>query len=215
MSRTHQPARWARTRRPVPGARTLAVVLCVSSLGLAGCSADVTGDPVADAARAPSSSSVAAPPSSASTKPTEPAEVTIPSIGVQSSLMRLGLNEDSTVEVPPAEEGMTAGWYTGGAVPGDPGAAVIIGHNDTRFGKAVFHDLGKLTKGADIAVRDAAGKTAHFTVTDTENVSKNAFPTNKVYGATSDRALRLITCSGAFDSQGHTVDNLIVYATLR
>ena len=52
---------------------------------------------------------------------------------------------------------MTAGWYTGGAVPGEVGAAVIIGHNDTRFGKAVFHDLKKITKGADITVTDASG----------------------------------------------------------
>ncbi len=31
--------------------------------------------------------------------------------------MELGLNADGTVEVPPAEKGMTAGWYRGGSVP--------------------------------------------------------------------------------------------------
>ncbi|GAA2924491.1 MULTISPECIES: class F sortase [Streptomycetaceae] len=144
-----------------------------------------------------------------------PTQVTIPSIGVTSELMRLGLNADGTVEVPPAEKGMTAGWYAGGAVPGEPGAAVLIGHNDTRFGKAVFHDLRKITKGADIAVLDGSGKRTHFTVTGTETVSKNAFPTRKVYGATSERVLRLVTCDGSFDAAGHPVDNLIVYATLR
>lgn len=152
-----------------------------------------------------------------STAPEEravPAEVAVPSLGIVSSLMELGLNTDGTVEVPPAEKGMTAGWYTGGAVPGEVGAAVIIGHNDTRFGKAVFHDLKKITKGADITVTDASGDAAHFTVTDTESVGKNAFPTEKVYGPTQDRALRLITCDGDFDAQGHPVNNLIVYATL-
>ncbi|MBJ3810323.1 class F sortase [Streptomyces flavofungini] len=144
-----------------------------------------------------------------------PVHVAVPSIGVSSSLMRLGLNADRTVEVPPPDKGMTAGWYTGGAVPGQRGAAVIIGHNDTRFGKAVFHDLKKLRTGADIAVRDARGKTTHFRVTRTETVDKQAFPTNRVYGATRSRALRLITCDGAFDKQGHPVDNLIVYATAR
>lgn len=207
MSRTHQRARWA---------RTLATVVSIGCLGLTGCSAESAGKTSADSAasgaasRTPSS----APSLPASTKSIEPADVSIPSIGVKSSLMRLGLNADRTVEVPPAEKGMTAGWYTGGAVPGEPGAAVIIGHNETRFGKAVFQDLGKLTKGADIVVRDATGKSSHFTVTAREIVKKNAFPTDRVYGATNDRDLRLITCSGAFDSEGHPVDNLIVYATL-
>ncbi|MFJ2174003.1 class F sortase [Streptomyces sp. NPDC101062] len=148
------------------------------------------------------------------TRPAAPAKVDIPSIGITSSLMDLGLNADGTVEVPPAEKGMTAGWYTGAAVPGETGASVIIGHNDTRFGRAVFHDLKKITKGADITVTDERGKAAHFTVTDTESVDKDSFPTDKVYGPTDDRALRLITCDGDFDAQGHPVKNLIVYATL-
>nr|WP_203609313.1 class F sortase [Streptomyces anulatus] len=143
-----------------------------------------------------------------------PAHVSIPSIGVRSALMRLGLNADGTVEVPPAEKGMTAGWYTGGSAPGAPGPAVLIGHNDTRFGRAVFHDLKKIRAGAEVLVRDAAGKTLRFTVTGKETVDKKAFPTEKVYGPTKDSTLRLITCDGEFDAEGHPVDNLIVYGAL-
>ncbi|MFE1823302.1 class F sortase [Streptomyces anulatus] len=143
-----------------------------------------------------------------------PAHVSIPSIGVRSALMELGLNADGTVEVPPAEKGMTAGWYTGGSAPGAPGPAVLIGHNDTRFGRAVFHDLKKIRKGAEVLVRDTAGKTLRFTVTGKETVDKKAFPTEKVYGPTKDSTLRLITCDGEFDAQGHPVDNLIVYGAL-
>lgn len=144
-----------------------------------------------------------------------PTEVTIPSIGVSSTLMSLGLNKDGTVEVPPAEQGMTAGWYTGRPAPGQPGPAVIIGHNSTRHGPAVFEKLHQLREGARIDVRDASGGTSRFTVTSTETVSKKAFPTERVYGATSERVLRLITCDGDFDAEGHPVDNLIVYAELR
>jgi sortase (surface protein transpeptidase) len=163
-------------------------------------------------ARTPSFRSSAAPEAE---QPAAPTQVAIPSIGVTSSLMRLGLNADGTVEVPPAEKGMTAGWYTGGAIPGERGAAVVIGHNDTRFGRAVFHDLKKIGKGADIVIRNERGQVAHFTVTGTESVSKKAFPTKKVYGTTNGRVLRLVTCDGTFDAQGHPVNNLIVYATLR
>ncbi|MEU6499826.1 class F sortase [Streptomyces californicus] len=143
-----------------------------------------------------------------------PVEVSIPSIGVRSTLMKLGLNADGTVEVPPADKGMTVGWYRGGSVPGAPGPAVLIGHNDTRFGRAVFHDLKTVREGAEVLVRNEAGKTLRYTVTGKEAVSKKAFPTQKVYGPSKDSTLRLITCDGEFDAEGHTVDNLIVYGSL-
>ncbi|MFI1190319.1 class F sortase [Streptomyces californicus] len=143
-----------------------------------------------------------------------PVEVSIPSIGVRSTLMTLGLNADGTVEVPPADKGMTVGWYRGGSVPGAPGPAVLIGHNDTRFGRAVFHDLKTVREGAEVLVRNEAGRTLRYTVTGKEAVSKKAFPTQKVYGPSKDSTLRLITCDGEFDAEGHTVDNLIVYGSL-
>jgi sortase (surface protein transpeptidase) len=204
-----------RTSRP--GRPTLLLTLaCLGTttlFALTGCSAAVEPRPAA----APKTAAEGTPPpassSSANTRPEAPVHLTIPSIGVDSDVMRLGLNTDGTVEVPPSDKGMTTGWYSGGPVPGAPGPAVLIGHNDTRYGRAVFHDLKKIAKGADIAVRDAAGKEVHFKVTGRETADKKAFPTERVYGRTEGRALRLITCDGAFDAQGHTLDNLIVYAT--
>ncbi|MEW2487635.1 class F sortase [Streptomyces sp. NPDC048411] len=190
----------------------LTTLACLTLALVTGCTSHAAEPP--PPARSPTHSPTA-PASRRAEQPAVPTQVAIPSIGVTSSLMPLGLNADGTVEVPPAEKGMTAGWYTGGAIPGERGAAVLIGHNDTRFGRAVFHDLKKIGKGADVVVRNERGQTTHFTVTGTESVSKKAFPTKKVYGTTDDRALRLITCDGAFDAQGHPVDNLIVYATAR
>ncbi|MFE6037336.1 class F sortase [Streptomyces sp. NPDC056452] len=203
MPRTAQAFR----RALIPSAAAVLILV-----PLTGCSSSGAAQPPA----AVTSASGAAKPPNASESPNAPAptQLSIPSIGVTSQLMRLGLNADGTVEVPPADKGMTAGWYAGGAVPGEPGAAVVIGHNDTRFGKAVFHDLKKIAKGADITVVNGLGRQTHFTVTGTETVSKSAFPSEKVYGETSDRVLRLITCDGSFDAEGHPVDNLIVYAKL-
>ncbi|NED14304.1 class F sortase [Streptomyces sp. SID9124] len=192
-------------RTPLAAALTLTALVALTA-----CSGTDPA-PAPSPSNPPASSTTAGKPAPAATAQ-PPAHVSIPSLGVDSDVMRLGLNPDRTVEVPPADKGMTTGWYTGSAVPGEPGAAVLIGHNDTRYGRAVFHDLRKITKGADIAIRDAAGKTTHFEVTARETVSKNAFPTARVYGRTTDRALRLITCDGAFDTNGHPVDNLIVYA---
>ncbi|MEU5419520.1 class F sortase [Streptomyces sp. NPDC001407] len=145
----------------------------------------------------------------------EPSRISIPDIGVRSRLLRLGLNKDDSVQAPPQEKGMTAGWYTGSAKPGTPGAAVIIGHSGTRDGKAVFHDLGKVNKGTAIDIERGDGKVLRFSVTGTETVDRNAFPKRKVYGSTSDRVLRLVTCAGDPDSEGHPARNLIVYATLQ
>lgn len=210
MSRTTHIFRQRRT--------ALAVYACLalSVPTVTGCSDASPSQSPAAAAQTPTT--VVTPDADQSAEsPAEPAaqapvHVSIPSLGVDSDIMRLGLNTDGTVEVPPAEKGMTVGWYTGGPVPGEQGPAVLIGHNDTRFGRAVFHDLKKITKGADITVRDAKGAEVHFAVTGRETASKTAFPTNRVYGPTDDRALRLVTCDGAFDAQGHPVDNLIVYA---
>ncbi|MFD3513037.1 class F sortase [Streptomyces sp. NPDC058657] len=183
------------------------------SLSLSGCSTDAppTAPTARPAATAETTASRAAE-EAAPSRSGRPVQLSIPSIGVQSDIMRLGLNADGTVEVPPADKGMTTGWYTGGPAPGAPGPAVLIGHNETRNGRAVFHDLKKIVKGADITVRDERGTTVRFKVTGRETVKKNAFPTERVYGPTQSRALRLITCDGAFDAQGHPVDNLIVYA---
>ncbi|MFD0384026.1 sortase domain-bontaining protein [Streptomyces stramineus] len=56
------------------------------------------------------------------------------------------------------------------------------------------------------------GKVLHFSVTGKEKVDERAFPARKVYGRTSERALRLVTCGG--DAAGHAVRHLVVYAAL-
>ncbi|HUX71136.1 MAG TPA: class F sortase, partial [Cellulomonadaceae bacterium] len=64
-----------------------------------------------------------------------PVRLQIPAIGVDSSLMALGLNSDGTMQVPPS--GFPAGWYTGAPTPGEIGPAIIAGHVDWN-GPAVF-----------------------------------------------------------------------------
>ncbi|MXG26470.1 class F sortase [Streptomyces sp. YIM 132580] len=198
------------SHRSRPAALLAALVACAALTACAG--PEPSSAASAPASSAPAPTATDGPP--AATDAPAPTEVAVPSLKIRSSLMRLGLNADGTVEVPPAEQGMKAGWYTGGAVPGRPGAAVLIGHNDTRFGRAVFHDLKDIHKGAAVLVRDGDGKSLRFTVTGKETVSKKAFPTERVYGATKGSTLRLVTCDGAFDAEGHPVDNLIVYAEL-
>jgi len=142
-----------------------------------------------------------------------PTRVTIPSIGVDSTLQPLSLQADNTLQTP--TEWGQAGWYAGGVRPGDPGPAVIAGHVDSRSGPAVFFRLRELNAGADVYITTQSGKTLHFVVDTSQRFPKDRFPTEAVYGPTPLPVLRLITCTGAFDAANHNyLDNLIVTAHL-
>lgn len=142
-----------------------------------------------------------------------PVRLKIPSIGVDSELMDLGLQADGSLEVPP--DGFPAGWYTGAPTPGELGPAIIAGHVDWGGQPGVFYDLRDLRPGDDIAVTREDGSTARFRVTRVEQFDKDAFPTQAVYGDLDHAGLRLITCGGAFDPTMRSYDdNLVVFAEL-
>jgi sortase (surface protein transpeptidase) len=139
--------------------------------------------------------------------------VTIPAIGVDSSLVPLGVDA-AGVLVPPADFAQ-AGWFAAGTVPGDVGPAVIAGHVDDYTGPAVFYRLEDLTAGDAVQVTRSDGRTVDFRVTRVAQYPKDAFATTEVYGPTPSPELRLITCGGTFDrSRRSYEDNVVVYADL-
>ncbi|MEW9528987.1 class F sortase [Microbispora sp. NPDC049125] len=140
-----------------------------------------------------------------------PKRIDIPALSLKAPLMKLGLSDEGDVELPPFDRPSTAGWYTGSAVPGEPGASVIIGHVDTKTAPAVFYRLRDLRKGALVKVARSDGETAEYRVDSVERVSKDSFPAERVY---AEDGLRLITCGGDFDWSRHEYrDNIIVYAS--
>ena len=142
-----------------------------------------------------------------------PEWIRIPAIGVSAPVIPLGLNSDRTLQVP-RDFGDT-GWFTGGPEPGERGAAVIVGHVDSRSGPAVFYRLRALRAGDMIRIRLKDGSGLRYVVTRGLSAPKNRFPTELVYARTEQPTLRLVTCDGAFDtSTGHYVDNYIVLAKI-
>jgi LPXTG-site transpeptidase (sortase) family protein len=156
---------------------------------------------------------IVAPPQSDTPAPVaSPVSLTIPLIGVQSTLVTLGLAADGALQVPSSTS--IAGWYTGSPRPGAIGSAVIVGHIDSLSGPGVFYRLPELRRGDDVYVKRSDGTTAEFRVTSVQTYLKDKFPTQTVYGPTPDAELRLITCGGAFDpATGHYLSNIVVYAT--
>ena len=199
----------------------VAALLATIAVGTAGCSGE------SRAAVAPSvspSSSVAPAPTptpSAVVPPVVEAEhlarsvpvrLQIAAIGVDSTLMALGLKDDGTMEVPP--RGFPAGWYTGAPTPGELGPAIIAGHVDWN-GPGVFYNLYKLKTGDQVTVTRKDGTRPVFRVTRVEQFPKDRFPTTLVYGNIEHAGLRLITCGGSFNRQtGHYEDNIVAFADL-
>ena len=186
---------------PIPGPRTPTLSDLVPSVG-----PSPSPDPTGNSEAAPSSGS--APMHAAA-----PVRLQVPSIGVDSTLVDLGLQADGTLEVP--EGAFPAGWYTGAPTPGEVGPAIIAGHVDWAGQPGVFFDLGDLSPGDAIVITREDGSTARFSVTRVERFDKSEFPTQEVYGDLDTAGLRLITCGGAFDQQTRSYrENVVIFAEL-
>lgn len=214
-------------RRTAP-VRAWCVLVAAALALLCGCQSDPparptpggTGQPAGTSA--PASSSV---PSSGGTAPATagahplarsvPVRLRIPAIGVDTSVMSLGLNSDGTVAVPPIEAHSPAGWYDGSPTPGVTGPSVILGHVTVgQYGDGVFLHLSKLAVDDRIEIGLKDGATATFAVDSVQTVAKAHFPTDRVYGNVDHPALRLITCGGSRITGSGYQDNVIVYASL-
>ena len=142
-----------------------------------------------------------------------PTWLSIPSLGIRTKLIHLGVNSNGTLQVP--KRTTVAGWYTGSPRPGTVGSAIIAGHVDSRTGPGIFFWLRTLHRGDRIYVGRADGTMAVFTVTRIRKFAKDDFPTAAVYGPVPDAELRLITCGGVFDrSLGSYLSNVVVFARL-
>lgn len=205
----------------------VAALVATVTVGATGCSGQksaAVAPPASATSRAqptpvPSTSSAAVP--SATSAPvvktaqlarSTPVRLQIASIGVDSTLMSLGLRTDGSMEVPAG--GFPAGWYAGGPTPGELGPAVIAGHVDMN-GPGVFYKLHDVKAGDQVTVTRSDGSKPVFRVTRVAQFLKDQFPTKLVYGNIDHAGLRLITCGGTFNSQtGHYEDNLVVFADL-
>jgi hypothetical protein len=204
----------ARGRVGWPGLTGFAGLVLLLAAGLGGCAASTGGGGgAAQAASAPRSAVADSFRSSRahSTVPV-PVRVRIPAAGVDSVLESLGRAADGTMALPSRPE--RTGWFSGGARPGQPGPAVIIGHVNWAHRPAVFFRLHELNPGDIVYVERADGSTARFRVTGKKWVPKSRFPTDQVFAPTLQPALRLVTCGGSFDYATRNYrDNVIVFAS--
>ena len=143
----------------------------------------------------------------------KPTKLRIAAIDVATPLPPIGLNSDDTITVP--DDPGVPGWYKYGVTPGEIGPSVIVGHVDSVKGPGIFWRLRELKAGQIVNVDREDGTVATFKISKVKNYPRGNFPTDLVYGASSDASLRIITCGGTFSSiTGKYSDNTIVFASL-
>jgi sortase (surface protein transpeptidase) len=142
-----------------------------------------------------------------------PIRLDIPSVKIDTDLLRLGLNTDGSLQVP--WKPLLAGWYEGSPTPGQLGPSIIAGHVDSwATGPAVFYRLGRVEVDARVRVTRADSSVAAFKVTAVRSYPKKSFPTNLVYGDVNRAELRLITCGNWNSTTQEYDNNVVVFARL-
>jgi LPXTG-site transpeptidase (sortase) family protein len=142
-----------------------------------------------------------------------PMRLRIPSIGLDTSALPVGLTSTKALDIP--ADGKRVGWYEYGPRPGLSGNAVIDGHRSTVAGPAIFQNLHNLTVGDLLYVTDDHGATRAFRVMQMASYYLDKAPLMQIFGPSSAIHLNLITCNGTWLPQAQTFDQrLIVYTSL-
>jgi uncharacterized membrane protein len=154
-------------------------------------------------------------------EPWQPAQLRIPAIQVNASVMDVGQTAQGLMDAPVSQAINSpywthVFWYAPGAAPGQTGNAVIAGHVDRVGGDpAVFWYLRNLTTGDDVYVTTVQGQTLHFVVNRAVAYPATASSSdvlNAVFGSATGHHLNLITCSGVWTGQGYD-QRLVVFTT--
>jgi len=133
-----------------------------------------------------------------------PRALYINKIGIAARVLPMSLNPDNSIQAP--VNIFDSGWYTGSVKPGEDGAMLIDGHSTTD-GRALFGKLDTLVTGDTIELEKGDGAKLTYKVVYKETVDKDAVDMKKAlrpYG-NAQRALNLITCSGAWNDAENTL----------
>ncbi|MFI0738714.1 class F sortase [Streptomyces sp. NPDC021100] len=146
-----------------------------------------------------------------------PQTLAIRAMGLRAPIEGHGLDPQGGVEAPPYDRPNTVAWYKDGPAPGAVGAAVLVGHVDTKTSRGVFYELSTAKPGLKVNVVRKDGSTAEFTVEDVAVVPRDHFDADKAYGPKDPKRaeLRLVTCGGEYDRERHEYTaNVVVSAYL-
>lgn len=163
----------------------------------------------------PESVPVVPPPTPSPMEPAQPMRLRIPAIDVDAPIMRVGMTDAVTMEVP--HNIRTVGWFGDSRYPGEnQGTVVLVGHRDGRNDpNGVFRELGSVDTGASLVLWDAHGSPWRYEVDTVELISRSEFAERAAEFFSLDGAERLVllTCGGTYDrARGGYQANVVVTA---
>ena len=136
-----------------------------------------------------------------------PVRLSIPSLDVSAEVRPVGY-DGTAMEVPRDAESI--GWFRFGAVPGEPGSAVLAGHVTWHGDRGPFFALGDLESGAEIHVEFSDGRVARFAAVSRATYAKPDLPTAQLFAQDIPPVLHLITCGGYYDRSSRSYDDNVV-----
>ncbi len=143
----------------------------------------------------------------AKTTPGTPMRLIIPAIGLDTSVVGLGIDKKGNMDVPSGKT-TNVGWYKYGTVPGNTGTAVFDAHVFAAFVK-----LNNLKNGDDIYVVTNKNQKLHFVVGNAETYKLSALKSDTLFGNNGGKNLNLITCAGKLTADRSTYDHRLIVFT--
>lgn len=138
-----------------------------------------------------------------------PVNVSIPSIGLNDAVQKMGILKNGELAVPSGNT-QNVGWYAAGTVPGQVGSAVFDAHVF-----AALKNLRNVSVGDSIYVTDADGTVLRFVVETTKVFKLGDLSANYLFNRADARRLTLITCAGQLTPDHSTyTERLVVSAVL-
>lgn len=143
----------------------------------------------------------------------QPRILHIEALNVKARILPMGVDSDNAMQAP--VNIYDAGWYTGSAEPGQPGAMVIDGHASGKTRQGLFAYLDTLTSSDIIKIERGDGAMLNYQVVRVDTVPLDEVDMAKAMRPYGDAAegITLITCTGQWLEDGQTYDHrVLVYA---
>ncbi|HVE92946.1 MAG TPA: class F sortase [Actinomycetota bacterium] len=142
----------------------------------------------------------------------EPASVSLPTLGEQAPIVRVGVNLKGEMAVP--TNARQVAWLDQGPFPGATQNAVLAGHKNYAGRVGTFNNLSRLGPGDPIVV-EYAGRRWEYRTIWVRQYDPDTAPVQKLMGFTETHSVTLITCGGVFNRRTrHYEDRMIARGEL-
>jgi sortase (surface protein transpeptidase) len=139
----------------------------------------------------------------------QPRSINIPKIDVDAYVQPVGILPTKLMATP--TNIYFTGWYVHGVAPGEPGLAIINGHEGGRYVSGVFKRINELAPDDTFSVQMGDLSWRNFVITSVKSYAvADAAQPLFARDPSIESELHLITCGGTFDDKNQTYDQRVI-----